>query len=99
MTQVAYFRDRWEGAGIGTVIFALTALMMIRYIVIGIMGGGRTLEALSSGLVPYWAGGGIVAIVVMGYAFFGGIAFFLIAKNLGGFDKIVHEMMGDLGKR
>jgi solute:Na+ symporter, SSS family len=115
MTQVQFFRDRWECSGIGTVIFVLTALMMIPYIVIGIMGGGQTLEALSGGLVPYWFGGGLVALVVMSYVFFGGmrgvawvnafqttmfllfggIAFFLIAKNLGGFDKIIATMMTD----
>ncbi|MEY4483379.1 MAG: hypothetical protein RL693_831, partial [Verrucomicrobiota bacterium] len=33
MTQVQYFRDRWECDGIGTLIFAVTALMMIPYVV------------------------------------------------------------------
>ncbi len=118
MTQVQYFRDRWECDGIGTFLFALTALMMIPYLVIGIMGGGQTLEAISGGLVPYWFGGGLVALVVMAYVFFGGmrgvawvnafqttmfllfggIAFFLIARNLGGFDKIVGEILADPGK-
>lgn len=73
LTQVQYFRDRWECDGIGTVLFALTSLMMIPYVVIGMMGGGQTLESLSGGLVPYWLGGAIVAIVVMLYVFFGGM--------------------------
>src|SRR3989449_1765818 len=37
------------------------------------MGGGTTLNAISGGLVPYWFGGAIVALVVMGYVFFGGM--------------------------
>jgi SSS family solute:Na+ symporter len=73
MTQVQFFRDRWECSGIGTVIFALMAAMLIPYIVIGVMGGGRTLEALTGGFVPYWLGGGVVALVVMSYVFFGGM--------------------------
>jgi SSS family solute:Na+ symporter len=37
------------------------------------MGGGKTLQAISDGKVPYWAGGAIVALVVMSYVFFGGM--------------------------
>jgi SSS family solute:Na+ symporter len=79
------------------------------------MGGGHTLEELSGGLVPYWLGGAIVAVVVMLYVFFGGmrgvawvnafqtvlfllfggIAFFLISRNLGGFDRIIAEIAAD----
>ena len=112
LTQVQYFRDRWECSGTGTVIFAVTALMMIPYIIIGMMGGGHTLEGLSDGWVPYWLGGAIVDVVVMLYVFFGGmrgvawvnalqtvlfllfgaIAFFLISRNLGGYDRIIAEI-------
>ena len=115
MTQVQYFRDRWECDGIGTLIFAVTSLMMIPYVVIGMMGGGHTLDSLSDGWVPYWLGGAIVAIVVMLYVFFGGmrgvawvnalqtvlflcfgaIAFYLISRNLGGYDKIMAEIAAD----
>lgn len=73
LTQVQYFRDRWECDAIGTVIFVLTTLMMIPYVVIGMMGGGQTLESLSGGAVPYWLGGAVVGIVVMLYVFFGGM--------------------------
>jgi solute:Na+ symporter, SSS family len=73
MTQVQYLRDRWEAGGIGTFIFALTAAMLIPYIIVGVMGGGQTLEAISSGRVSYEIGGAIVALVVMSYVFFGGM--------------------------
>ena len=97
MTQVQYFRDRWECSAIGTLIFALTAAMLVPYIIIGVMGGGQTLEALSTIMGPdgkpqmfealrngqtvlehrhwisYEAGGGLVAVVVMSYVFFGGM--------------------------
>ena len=73
MTPVQMFRDRWECGHIGTVIFVVQAVLLIPYIVIGIMGGGTTLNAISGGAVPYWFGGAIVALVVMGYVFFGGM--------------------------
>ncbi|MFN2494101.1 MAG: sodium:solute symporter [Pyrinomonadaceae bacterium] len=73
MTPVQMFRDRWECGHIGTVIFVVQAVLLIPYIIIGIMGGGTTLNAISGGLVPFWFGGAIVAMVVMSYVFFGGM--------------------------
>jgi SSS family solute:Na+ symporter len=48
-------------------------VLLVPYIIIGIMGGGTTLNVISGGTVPYWFGGAIVALVVMGYVFFGGM--------------------------
>ncbi|HXC70432.1 MAG TPA: sodium:solute symporter family protein [Pyrinomonadaceae bacterium] len=73
MTPVQMFRDRWECSHIGTLIFVVQAVLLVPYIVIGIMGGGTTLYAISGGLVPFWFGGAIVAMVVMSYVFFGGM--------------------------
>lgn len=73
MTPVQMFRDRWECGHIGTVIFAVQAIFLAPYIIIGVMGGGTTLSAISGGVVPFWFGGALVAMVVMGYVFFGGM--------------------------
>jgi Na+/proline symporter len=73
MTQVSYFRDRWECSEIGTFIFLLTAAMMLPYLIISIIGGGTILEALTNGHISYAIGGAIVALVVMGNVFFGGL--------------------------
>jgi len=73
MTPVQMFRDRWECGHIGTVIFVVQALLLLPYIIIGVMGGGTTLNVISGGLVPFWFGGAIVAMVVMSYVFFGGM--------------------------
>ncbi len=51
----------------------MQAVLLVPYIIIGIMGGGTTLNAISGGTVPYWFGGAIVAMVVMSYVFFGGM--------------------------
>ncbi|MCI0620104.1 MAG: sodium:solute symporter family protein [Acidobacteria bacterium] len=73
MTPVQFFRDRWECGHVGTVIFVAQAALLVPYIIIGVMGGGATLSAISGGWVPYWLGGATVALVVMGYVFFGGM--------------------------
>lgn len=73
MTQVQYLRDRWEAGGIGTFFFVITASMLVPYIIIGVMGGGETLETISGGKVDYAVGGAVVAIVVASYVFFGGM--------------------------
>jgi solute:Na+ symporter, SSS family len=73
MTPVQMFRDRWECGHIGTFISVLQAALLVPYIIIGIMGGGTVLSTVSGGMVPFWFGGAIVALVVMGYVFFGGM--------------------------
>jgi SSS family solute:Na+ symporter len=78
-TQVAFFRDRWECDGIGTVIFALSAAMLVPYMIISIMGGGTVLQEISTAkgstdaMIPYWLGCAIVAVVVTVNVFFGGM--------------------------
>ena len=73
ITPVQLFRDRWECGHIGTVIFVVQAAMLVPYIIIGVMGGGTALYAISGGLIPFWIGGALVAMVVMIYVFFGGM--------------------------
>ena len=48
MTQVQFFRDRWECSGIGTVIFGLSIAMLVPYMIISIMGGGTVLHNISA---------------------------------------------------
>src|SRR6187455_1377059 len=71
MTPVQMFRDRWECGHIGTVIFVVQALLLVPYVIIAVMGGGTTLSVVSNGIVPYWLGGAVVALVIMSYVFFG----------------------------
>jgi len=73
ITPVQMFRDRWECSHIGTVIFVVQAVLLVPYIVIGVMGGGTALGAISQGAIPYWVGCAVVALVVMGYVVFGGM--------------------------
>src|SRR5712671_2109373 len=78
-TQVAFFRDRWEFNAIGTIIFALSAAMLVPYMIISIMGGGTVLAQISHSdlskdpLIPYKVGCAIVAVVVTMGVFLGGM--------------------------
>src|SRR5271166_3262114 len=76
-TQVSFFRDRWECNHIGTVIFALSAAMLVPYMIISIMGGGTVLSEISVAdgrpLISYALGCAIVAVVVTLNVFFGGM--------------------------
>ena len=73
MTQVAYFRDRYECSHIGTLIFLVTSAMLIPYLIISIDGGGTILSSLTDGRISYPVGGAIVALIVMATVFFGGL--------------------------
>jgi len=73
ITPVQMFRDRWECSHIGTVIFAVQVVLLVPYVVIAVMGGGSTLQTITNGLVPFWLGGAVVSLVVMGYVLFGGM--------------------------
>jgi SSS family solute:Na+ symporter len=72
-TQVAFFRDRWECSMIGTIIFALSVAMLVPYMIISIMGGGRVLADISQEHIKYPLGCAIVALVVTANVFFGGM--------------------------
>lgn len=73
ITQVGFFRDRYECSFIGTLIFLVTAAMLIPYLIISITGGGTILNTLTDGRIPYALGGAIVAAIVMATVFFGGM--------------------------
>jgi SSS family solute:Na+ symporter len=78
-TQVSFFRDRWECNHIGTIIFALSAAMLVPYMIISIMGGGTVLADISTSpdthlpLIPYAWGCAVVAVVVTLNVFLGGM--------------------------
>src|SRR5258708_7199775 len=81
-TQVSFFRDRWECDAIGTVIFALSAAMLVPYMIISIMGGGTVLAQISTGagapdaIIPYKLGCaiGAVAVITISHALPGGFS-------------------------
>jgi SSS family solute:Na+ symporter len=73
ITQVQYFRERWDSDAVGLVLFIVLIALLIPYLLIGVMGSGLTLNQITGGQVPEWLGSLAVCLVVMGYVTYGGL--------------------------
>ncbi len=72
LTQVQYFRDRWGSDELGLLLFIVLVALVIPYLLIGVMGGGITLNLITSDQIPAWVGGLLVCLVVMMYVTYSG---------------------------
>ena len=88
VTQIQFFRARFDSQRIGYVLFPILAMLVVPYLLIGIIGAGKTVLPVTAGAfpdlfpnaaTPQWAGGipvwltGLVICgVVMTYVFLGG---------------------------
>lgn len=88
VTQIQFFRARFNSVRIGYVLFPVLVMLVIPYLLIGIIGAGKTLLPVTTGAfpglfpnvaTPQWAGGipvwltGLVVCgVVLTYVFMGG---------------------------
>ncbi|HCZ03739.1 MAG TPA: sodium:proline symporter, partial [Verrucomicrobiales bacterium] len=88
VTQIQFFRARFDSQRIGYVLFPILAMLVVPYLLIGIIGAGKTVLPVTAGAfpdlfpnaaTPQWAGGipvwltGLVICgVVMTYGFLGG---------------------------
>ncbi|MDA7916191.1 sodium:solute symporter family protein [Verrucomicrobia bacterium] len=84
MTQIQFFRDRFQSDKLGLLLFPILVGLVIPYLLLGVMGAGITLEkatggampeffASTGGGIPFALGSGVVCVVVMIYVFFGGV--------------------------
>ena len=73
VTQVQFFRDRFQSDALALLLFVVLVALLIPYLLIGVMGGGLTLNEITDGAVPQWAGSLMVCVVVMTYVTFGGL--------------------------
>ncbi|HSE40424.1 MAG TPA: sodium:solute symporter family protein [Acidobacteriota bacterium] len=73
LTQIQFFRDRWDSSVLGLLLFIVLLALLIPYLLIGVMGGATTLHQITSGLIPEWLGGLIVCGVVLIYVTTGGM--------------------------
>jgi len=73
MTPSQMFGDRWQSKGIAYLLFVLLLLYTVPYLIIGLMGGGIAIEAISKGLVPYAMGAAFVTGVTVIYTSLGGM--------------------------
>jgi SSS family solute:Na+ symporter len=84
LTQIEFFRDRFESSGIGLVMFPVLVVMLIPYLLTGIIGFGNVISGVTSGAfpnvfattkgaVPGWLSEAIIVGVVLLYIFIGGV--------------------------
>ena len=88
ITQIQFFRARFESDGLGYLLFPILVLLVVPYLLIGIIGAGKTIEPVTAGAfpeifinpsspawlggIPPWLTGLVVSIVVLSYVFMGG---------------------------
>ncbi len=73
LTQIQYFRERWDSDALGLLLFVVLNLLLIPYLLIGLMGGGITLNQITGGRIPEWVGGLLVIAVTSTYVIYGGM--------------------------
>ena len=107
ITQIQFFRARFESDSIGYLLFPILVLLVIPYLLIGIIGAGKTIEPVTAGAfpalftnptapqwlggVPPWLTGMVVSLVVLSYVFMGGSRGAAFANT---FQTIVFMIMG-----
>lgn len=83
-TQVQFFRDRYESSTLGLALFPVLACLVVPYVLVGLLGAGSVVQALTAGAfpdsfpatgggVPPWLTGLLVTSVVLLYVFAGGL--------------------------
>ena len=107
ITQIQFFRARFESDGLGYLLFPILVLLVVPYLLIGIIGAGKVIEPVTAGAfpmlfdyptkpdwgggIPPWLSGLVVSIVVLSYVFMGGSRGAAYANT---FQTIVFMIMG-----
>lgn len=83
VTQIQFFRSRFESNSLGYVLFPILVLLVVPYLLIGVIGSYRVIGPLTKGMypeffassggsVPSWLTGLVICGVVLTYIFAGG---------------------------
>jgi len=76
ITQVQFFRERYQSDGVGLALFIVLVALLVPYILIGVKGSGDVLWALtggSKGGLPTWVGSLLMCGVIFIYVVQGGM--------------------------
>ncbi len=84
VTQIQYFRDRFESDRLGLLLFPILVALVIPYLLVGLLGARGVVRSLTAGAfpslfastdgaVPPWLSGLVICLVVLTYIFFGGL--------------------------
>jgi len=103
VTQIQFFRDRFESKGIGYLMFPILVGLIIPYLLVGLIGAGNYIFGITRGMfpgifvagaIPAWLSGLVICCVVLFYVFFGGVRSAVWANT---FQTIVFMVMGLVG--
>lgn len=87
VTQIQFFRSRFESNALGYVLFPILVGLVIPYLLIGVIGAGKTILPVTAGAfpeafphpnplwtggIPFWLGGLGICLIVLAYVFAGG---------------------------
>lgn len=84
VTQIQFFRDRFDSDKLGLLLFPILVGLLIPYVLVGVISSGSAIEAVTAGAfpeffaatkgaVPYWLGSLVTCIVVLYYISAGGV--------------------------
>lgn len=106
MTQIQFFRDRFESNFLGLLLFPILVGLVIPYLLMGLLGAGGVIRSITSGAfpelfthanpalnggIPPWLTGLVISLVVLVYIFAGGVRGAAWANT---FQTIVFMIMG-----
>jgi SSS family solute:Na+ symporter len=109
VTQIQFFRDRFESKTLGYVLFPILVGLIIPYLLVGLLGAGSYIGGITRnmfpetfaggsssppGAVPPWVTGLVICVVVLFYVFYGGVRSAAWANT---FQTIVFMLMGLVG--
>ena len=104
VTQIQFFRNRFESSKIGYLLFPILVALVIPYLLIGVMGSYKVIGPMSKGMfpdafaategaIPNWITGLVICAVVLTYIFAGGVRAAAWANT---FQTMVFMVMGVL---
>ncbi|MBI1387806.1 MAG: sodium:solute symporter family protein [bacterium] len=84
VTQIQYFRDRFESGAFGYLLFPVLVGLVIPYLLVGLLGAGTVVRQVTTGAfpglfpatnggVPHWVSAAVISGVVLTYVFIGGL--------------------------
>lgn len=106
VTQIQFFRARFESDGLGYLLFPILVALVIPYLLIGVIGAGKTIQPVTAGAfpelfphanpilnggIPPWLSGLVICLIVLTYVFMGGSRGAAWANT---FQTIVFMLMG-----
>ncbi len=102
VTQVGYFRERFDSPALGYLLFPILVALVVPYLLVGIIAAAKTVQPITRGLfpeafastagsVPPWLTALVICGVVLCYVFFGGVRSAAWANT---FQTLVFMVMG-----